>query len=255
VLASLAYTSGSAMTPGFDAGRGFYGQDPDSGLTSAMVHWAGWTGRDLFHLVSVGKNDKHYQGAAIESHWVNRRFPMGVDGTLSLRAGAFKADGIGRDTNRALPDREYVRVNASGYIPAADLSVNVGAGQFLAGDRGPSVDISRDFGDVSFGITYRKTDRHFLGIQMGVPLTPRKALAKWGPVQVEGSNHFLHGARTSYIGKDQFNAVIPRAARFADLPIDAQLHLFDRGRLNATQWSQSLFSSKDFANQVLAEAK
>ena len=90
---------------------------------------------------------------------------------------------------------------------------------------------------------------------MGIPLTPRKGLARLGPVQIEGSNNFQHGARTSYLGKNLINAVIPDAVRFADMPIDAQLHLMDRLRLNQSQWSQSLNSSREFANAVLADLK
>ncbi len=257
VLASASLTSKPISSDAFGPNRGYDGLEPKSGLTHAMLHWAGWTGSDLFHLASVGRYDKDYNGAAIESHWVNRRLPLDVDGTVSVRAGAFKSDravsgaagGVTLIRNRA-----YARVHASGYVPSLDLTVDAGIGQFLAQDRGPSLDVSRYFGDVSFGVTYRYTDRHFIGIQMGVPLTPRRNTYRAGPVRLEGSNHFLHGARTSYLGKEQFNSVIPDAARFADMPIDASLHLMDRSRLSEAQWRVSLRSSRDFANEVLRSA-
>ncbi len=258
VLASASVTTDPLTTDAFDQGRGYFGLQPKSGLTHAMVHWAGWTGSDLFHLASVGRYDKDYTGASIESHWVNRRLPLDVDGTISLRAGAFRSPDA--TTNplagpTAIRNLAYARVSARGYIPSVDLTVEAGAGQFLAKDRGASVDVSRDFGDVSFGVTYRYTDRHYFGIQMGVPLTPRNNTAKFGPVRVEGSNHFIHSARTSYLGKGQVNAVIPTAARFADLPLEASLHLLDRNRISEAQWGVSMMSSRDFANAVIGAGK
>ncbi len=253
LMASASLLSGAATSDSFKPGGVDVLMTPKAGLEGAMLHWAGWTTPTLLSVASVGKHDTNFAGAAYEGQWVGRQLPFGMQGTGIFRAGHFRYTEDRNKPGVTQPDRTYARASVRAYIPQADLTAELGAGQFQAKDRGASLDLSRNFGDVNFAATWRYTDRQFFGIQMGFPLTPRVNRTQVGVFHIAGTNSFVHDARTSYLGKGQANLTIPTAARMPQLPLDVSVHLMDRNRLTDAQMYGYLLTMRDFARRVLAD--
>ena len=76
------------------------------------------------------------------------------------------------------------------------------AGQFMYNDRGFQLGARQWFSDVSVNAFYRRSassgtpTRQFVGIELSLPLGPRRDMAPFGPVQVTGTSRFTHGVET-----------------------------------------------------------
>ena len=89
------------------------------------------------------------------------------------------------------------------------------AGQFLYNDRGFQVGLRQWFSDVAVNLFYRRTSfdgaptRQFAGLELSVPIGPRRD-ATWGRhLQVGGTPRFAHAKETLVRDPDSNNAVRP----------------------------------------------
>ena len=123
---------------------------------------------------------------------------------------------------------------------APAMSVEAGMQKFGDGSYGPTVEWTRWFGDVSVQLFYRRgADRQFAGLQLSLPLTPRKGMAP-GPVVFSGSSQYAQSVRTRITTASQAaNLVQPSAVR--DISLDSSL---DVDQLNAGRMSQRYLASQ-----------
>ena len=75
------------------------------------------------------------------------------------------------------------------HVPCLDLVGVLRGGQFFFEDRGVRAELSRFFGDTSIGLFYADTGTRILGIQISLPLTPRRDMRP-GWVQVRGARRW-----------------------------------------------------------------
>jgi hypothetical protein len=77
------------------------------------------------------------------------------------------------------------------------------AGQFMGNDRGAVLGLRQWFGDVSIHTYYKRSRfsgapvRHFGGIELSVPIGPRRDFSPLPHVQVGGISRFTHGVETT----------------------------------------------------------
>jgi hypothetical protein len=96
------------------------------------------------------------------------------------------------------------------------------AGQFMNNDRGFQIGMRQWFSDVSVGAYYKRTQfdgasaRQLVGVELSVPIGPRKDMSPGGPVQVTGTPRFAHAVET--VVRDSNNAVRPGHAALPPTP-------------------------------------
>jgi hypothetical protein len=90
------------------------------------------------------------------------------------------------------------------------MSLEAGAHYYGDGSKGPSLEWTRWFGDVSVQLFYRKGgNNQFAGLQMSLPLTPRQGMAP-GSVFVTGASQYAQSVRTRLTtSSSPANLVIP----------------------------------------------
>ena len=112
--------------------------------------------------------------------------------------------------------------------------VEGGLNAYTDASRGPSVVLTRWFGDVALNMQFRKGGNNsFVGLDLSFPLTPRQ-----GPiseyVQVSGTPRFDIGLRTLLAsGSNKLNYVRPNAVRVADISYKPEVELLNSGRIGS----------------------
>jgi hypothetical protein len=161
-------------------------------------------------------------------------FVPGTDNLLRARAAAYNQEPGG------LIGQE--RTLAASYRHALSPTMSVEAGWQKFGDAsyGPTVEWTRWFGDVSVQLFYRRGgDRQFAGLQLSLPLTPRKGMAP-GPVVFSGASQYAQSIRTRITtASESANLVQPSAVR--DLSLESSM---DVDQLNAGRMSQGYLASQ-----------
>ena len=186
--------------------------------------------------------------------WLGRHAALsGVAGILENGARGVEGDAIffvpGRDDTLRLRGRrlELLPVMPVGsdlqqwvtyrWIPdlggwARNTWVEVGVQRYTDLSHGPTVTISRWWGDFGAHLTYRRGGlRQFGGMEISIPLTPRVAPAS-GPVHLSGPSQWRQGLRTRITDRHEAaNWVEPRAVRDYGPAWDMEARDLDAGRL------------------------
>jgi hypothetical protein len=165
--------------------------------------------------------------AAVTGHAVAGRIGGDFDGALAavrwepgegrhrvtLQAGAFRharfgtLDAVG--PRRAVPLLGSYRYN----VAPTRTYLEATAGRFMFNDLGYQVGMRQWFSDVAVSLFYRHSRfadqpaRRFAGIQVSVPIGPRKDMNPGG-LQVTGTPRFTHGAETVVRDPTGSNAVV-----------------------------------------------
>jgi hypothetical protein len=117
--------------------------------------------------------------------------------------------------------------------------VEVGYQRYRELDRGPTLQMSRWFGDVEAQIFLRKGEQETrIGFGLVLPLTPRVGM-KPGLAQLEGSNAYGFRLETKYARPGECNCITPGVLEEVPMVYSARQHLFNRGR-----FSQAYFVSQ-----------
>jgi hypothetical protein len=115
------------------------------------------------------------------------------------------------------------------HFAPLDLQARVQAGRFYQGDDGARVELSRFFGDTSIGVFYFHTDHQVLGLQLSLPLTPRRDMRP-DLVQLRGARRWTNQIGTR-VGESR-NVVSFGSATSPVSPWNLEDTWLDAGRLD-----------------------
>jgi len=147
--------------------------------------------------VAVGQIDANYRGAYGEMRWE----PVEGLHRINFQGGRF--DRI-QDDYSDLPTKSRLALASYRYaFMPLHTYVELTAGQFLHNDRGAKFEIKQWFDDVSVALYVRRskfdfasTARTSAGIEVSIPLTPRRDMSPSNPIQVTGTSQWTHSIET-----------------------------------------------------------
>ncbi|MGI9132981.1 MAG: YjbH domain-containing protein, partial [Rhodoferax sp.] len=124
--------------------------------------------------------------------------------------------------------------------------VDAAFNQYTDGARGPSLALTRWFGDVALQLL-ASTDatNTFVGLQISLPIAPRQGMAS-GALQASASPRFTMGLRTLLTNATNTgNWVRPDALRAVDLSYNPQTELLNSGRSSPDFWRTQLVRMRE----------
>ena len=194
-----------------------------NGLKVAAIHQSLWLGPHI--LANVGAGRYNYNALGLQGE--STVFVPGRDDVLRLKAGLYERK-PGQSRSQAMPVSGSYR-----WVPSATTWVEAGLQRYSDGSRGPSVVLTRWFGDVAANLFYRKGgSRQFAGLELSIPLTPRRGMEP-GPVTFAGTSGFTAGVRTRIAsGSTVQNSVGPASVRDFALDYDMEQRQLNRGRIS-----------------------
>jgi hypothetical protein len=147
--------------------------------------------------VAVGQIDANYRGAYGEIRWEP------TDGLHRINFEGGQFDRIQKYYTN-LPSRSRLALASYRYaFMPMHTYFEVTAGQFLYNDRGAKVEIKQWFDDVSVSLYVRRSKFDFdassrtsAGIEVSIPLTPRRDMSPSNLVQVTGAPQWTHTVET-----------------------------------------------------------
>jgi hypothetical protein len=150
---------------------------------------------------TVGRVGTYFDGALGELRWE----PGEGRHRLSAQAGAFRNNEYNGGTGplgslkRAVPVLGSYRYS----VMATRTDLEATAGRFFNNDRGFQLGIRQWFSDVSVGFYYKRTafsgqpTRQFAGVELTLPIGPRRDWQPLRHLQVGGAERFAHTVETS----------------------------------------------------------
>lgn len=226
VIVPMAHTDD--MNPGaaYDAYR------HRSGLKTLGLQHSFWLGNRVLSQVTVGRFYHDVQGVQAES----MLFVPNTDDLIRVRGAAYNQapGGLAGIKDKAL-GASYRRM----LTPT--MSLEAGAHYYGDGSKGPSLEWTRWFGDVSVQLFYRKGgNNQFAGLQMSLPLTPRQGM-KPGSMFVTGASQYAQSVRTRLTtSSSPFNLVIPGAVRPATFDSSLDEQFLNAGRASRNYMIEDL---------------
>ncbi len=213
--------------PGAEFGRARY----RNGVKVVALQQSFWLGSQVFANLGVGRYN--YDAAGVQGDATV--FVPGRDDVLRLRAGAYERQ-PGQTARQALQMSGSYR-----WVYAPGTWIEAGAQQYSDGTRGPSVVLTRWFGNVAAHLVYRKGgQRQFAGLELSFPLTPRQGMMP-GPLQVTGTQQFRRGIRTRITdGNTDANLVQFDAVRDLQLDYNVEVQQLNSGRLSRDYFAGQL---------------
>ena len=170
-----------------------------------------WGLGGLTAQATVGRVGSSFDGA----HGALRWEPGEGRHRVSAQAGYFHNSRFGtgafvgpRNAKSLLASYRYNVTPTRTYLEAT-------GGQFMNNDRGFQLGMRQWFSDFSVGGYYRRTRfsgdrvRQFVGLEISVPIGPRRDMAPAWHVQVTGTPRFTHGVETLVRDPNKNNAVRP----------------------------------------------
>lgn len=197
----------------------------DNAQTAAL-----WGANALTGHVAAGRIDANYRGAYGEVRWE----PGEGRHRLHAEAGRFERIQY-YDANLPVHSRTALASYRYAYTPTRTYG-EITAGQFLYNDRGVRFGIKQWFDDVAITLYVRRTkfewasaSRTSAGIELSIPLTPRKDMSPTYPVQVTGNPRWSYGIET-VIG-ERSNALSTNQGVGANVSMLDRTFNFDRSGL------------------------
>ena len=194
----------------------------NSGLRSASVNQALWITDRLLNVISAGKYQYDYTGIQNDATF----FVPGREDQVK-----FKYTRISHSDRYS----SSTLVNMSGsyrwsYQPL-DLWVEAGYSQYSGNDRGPTLRLSRWFGDVQAQVYMRRSELATIaGFQLAFPLTPRQGM-KSGYIHIEGPAQYAYGLETKLAGQGGTNNITRGVAEEIPIVYAADKFLLNQGRV------------------------
>ncbi len=216
-----SYIERLSNSDNFEPGFAFGAFRQRNGLKVAAVQQTFWLGQHVHANVGVGRYNYDAWGVQGEA----TVFVPGRDDVIRLRGGVYERQ-PGQNRRQTVPASATYR-----WVPQPNTWVEAGVQQYSDGFRGPSVVLTRWFGDVGVHLFYRRSgDAQFAGLQLSVPLTPRQGMAP-GLVQLGGTSRFNQGVRTRLVDSStSINFIQPTAALDMQLDYNAEQRQFNSGR-------------------------
>ena len=219
--------------------HGFFGYAQQrNGLKSAVVSQAVWLSDSVLNVTSAGKYLYGDRGIQNETIWMvpGRDDQLRVQYTRTRHTDRYRV----RDTDSG---------GASYLWNYAPLSVWVEAGynQYLGGDRGPFLQVSRWFGDLQAQMYMRKSDLETrIGFGLAIPLTPRQGMRP-GLTHLEGASSYPFKLETKYARRGECNCITQGVLAEMGYVYNARMNLLNQGRLGKDYFAGQLQRMREAA--------
>ena len=209
-------------TSNTESGRVFSSSRQPNGVKTLVLQQSFWLAPRLFTSVGAGKFDYDGRGAEGESILF---LPWNAD-TLHLSGSYLQRPGD------AFPRTVEAYSGSYRWRFSPETWVEAGYQQYTDRSTGPSVVLTRWFGDVAVQLFARKGGNNtFVGLEMNLPLTPRQGVSA-GPVLLTGTPRFAQSIRTRLTnGGNTGNFVDNGAVRSVDLNYKPEVEMFNSGRV------------------------
>jgi hypothetical protein len=231
-----SYINRLGESENFLPGAIFSGSRLRNGLKAVALEQSFWLGSHVLANFGVGRFRYETLGVQAET----TIFVPGRDDVVRLQgAGYERLPGEGR--GQALPTSATYR-----YVHSPSAWLEGGVHQYTDGSRGPSLMLTRWFGDVGVHLFYRKGgSRQFAGLEFSIPLTPRRGMEP-GPVIFTGTSEFQLGVRTRLVtGAATANTVQSNAVREFQPDYDAENQQLNRGRTSEKYFISQLYRMRE----------
>lgn len=205
-----------------DPGRLYQNLRHRSGLQTMALQQSFWWGPQVFASVGAGLYQFNTVGAEAEATVF---VPWNAD-TVHLRGRVVRNTDSGEvaGTDNAASASYRWRMTPTTWVEG-------GLNSYTDGSKGPSVAVTRWFGDVSLQMFARQGGGNtFVGLELSLPLTPRQGMGA-GTVQLSGNPRFVLPVRTLLTSStDKANSQRPGAVRPIDLSYKSEVELLNSGR-------------------------
>ena len=205
-----------------DTGQGFASFRQREGFKTITLQQSVWLGRYVFANAGFGRFNYDTNGVQAEASV----FVPNRDDVLRVKVAKYTLKSF-QTSAQAAPISAAYR-----YVHSPSLWLEAGAQRYSDGTKGPSVVLTRWFGDIAMHLHYRKGGVvQFAGLEMSIPLTPRKGYEVAG-ISLGGTPQFTRGIRTRIAdaASGGANTVDPSAVRDFAQDYNAEQHQLNLGR-------------------------
>ncbi|WP_194723878.1 YjbH domain-containing protein [Noviherbaspirillum malthae] len=219
---STEYVRNVADSENVETGPFGFGRQRN-GVKSALLTQSLWLNDHVLNVFSVGKLQYDYTGFQNEAIL----FVPGRDDQIRLEASRLKRSTAFLDETRASYSAFY-----RWTLSPLQTWVEFGYSRYAGNDRGPSVSVSRWFGDIEAQAYLRRSSAGitFAGLQLAFPLTPRQGMRP-GLSHLEGTNAFAYGIETKLAQRGSDNRITQGVAENLQITYSARNFLLNRGRV------------------------
>ena len=213
---------GLSHSENMEPGRVFAGSRHRNGLKTLALQQSFWLGPRVFASVGAGKY--HYSGLGAEGESI-LFLPWNED-TMHLKAS------YQRQQDDLLARREEAFAASYRWKLDPQTWVEGGYNQYTDRSTGPSLALTRWFGDVAVQVFARRGGNNtYVGMELSLPLTPRQGMGA-GAVQLTGTPRYAQSIRTLMTnGGNTGNWVRPDAVRPVALNYKPEVELLNSGRI------------------------
>jgi Exopolysaccharide biosynthesis protein YbjH len=231
-----SYIRQLANTANVEQGRVFQSYRQRDGFKTVALHQSVWLGKAVHANVGVGKynyDNKGVQGEA--TVYVPNR-----DDVVRLRAAQYQRL-AGQTSNQTRPMAATYR-----WVPSPTMWIEGGFQSYSDGGRGPSLALTRWFGDVAAHLVYTRSNvSQFAGLEISIPLTPRRGMEP-GLFSFAGTPQFTKGVRTRITdGNTSTNNVDTRSARDFAAGYNAEQRELNLGRQGQAYYSSQIYRMRE----------
>lgn len=214
------YVKQITNTPFYEDGFAWGAERQRTGIKSVAVQQSMWLSPYIHASVGAGKYDYKNTGVQLQSSV----YVPGTDDVVRLRGAFYQKPPSVTNPQRAQMAASYR------WVPTTTTWVEAGVQQFGDGGRGPSLVLTRWFGDVGVHMHYHRSgQRQVAGLDVSLPLTPRQGMAP-GALQFTGTSYFRKGIRTRIF--NPINDVSFDGARDLALEYNAEVQTLNGGRFS-----------------------
>jgi hypothetical protein len=231
-----SYIKQVSNTDNVEQGRVFQSYRQRDGFKTIALQQSLWLGNAVHANLGIGKYNYDNKGIQAEaSVYVPNR-----DDVVRLRAAQYQ-----RLANQA---SNQTRPMAATYrwVPNPSTSIEGGLQRYSDGSRGPSLILTRWFGDVGAHLVYTKGGvAQFAGLEISIPLTPRRGMEP-GTLSLAGTSQITKGVRTRVTdGNTNSNNVDTRSARDFAPGYNAEQRELNLGRQGQAYFSSQIYRMRE----------
>ncbi len=213
----------STVAESHNVSHGFFGYAQQrNGLKSAIASQAFWVGPQILNVTSGGKFLYDDVGVQNETTW----FLPYHDDQVRVQ--------YTRTRHVELPFITWNELGSVSYLwnyAPLGATVELAYNDYVENDRGPSVQVSRWFGDIQAQLYVRKSNLETrVGFSLAMPLTPRQGM-KPGWTHLEGASSFPFKLETKLAKPGECNCITQGVVAEMPMVYSARVNLLNQGRM------------------------
>ncbi|WP_167758710.1 YjbH domain-containing protein [Zemynaea arenosa] len=231
--AELTASVVSTVAESENVAHGFLGYAQQrNGVKAVMASQAIWLGDQVLNIVSGGRLQYGDLGLQNETTWFvpNRQDQVRLQVTRLQHKDYYGYRSI----------QHYGSLSYLYFYQPLDLTMELGYSRYVGGDRGPTFQMSRWFGDVQAQVYLRKSDiESRVGFSLAFPLTPRQGMMP-GWTHLEGSSYFPFKVETKWARSGECNCITPGVVEELPMVYSARVNVLNQGRLGREYFMSQL---------------